>query len=326
MSGGDMAPTAELIEETEALNARLIQAYLEDARLQGLTPKTIVDYESNLRIFADFLEKDVTAVTKDDLKAFLTHLKGERKVHPKTIARYFSALSSFYDFLAYEGWVDANPVLPLRRRYVSPLVKKHGKGGSRRQLITVEQARALVHSILDPRDRAINVLLAKTGMRRGELVLIDLEDVDWVEQSITLKPRAKRTNLRVFFDDEAARALRRWIRAREGWPKGDEDAERALFLNQRGGRLARSGVYDAVVKYAEPLGLHDPKSKDPGDRFTPHCYRHFVTTHLLRNGMSREYVKELRGDSRHEAIDLYNHIDPRDLRDAYLAAIPRLGL
>ncbi len=236
MSGGDISSAAGGITEPDALNAHLVQAYVEDARLQGLTPKTIVDYESNLRIFATFLGKEVTAVTRDDLKGFLTYLNGQRKAHPKTIARYFSALSSFYDFLAYEEWVDANPVLPLRKRYVTPLVKKHGKGGSRRQLITVEQARALVHSILDPRDRAINVLLAKTGMRRGELVLIDLEDIDWVEQSIALKPRAKRTNLRVFFDDEAARALKRWIRAREGWPRDDEDAERALFVNQRGGR------------------------------------------------------------------------------------------
>ncbi len=51
-----------------------------------------------------------------------------------------------------------------------------------------------------------------------------------------------------------------------------------------------------------------------------------MTTQLPRNGMSREYVKELRGDSRHEAIDIYNHIDPKEFRDAYLAAIPRLGL
>ena len=80
------------------------------------------------------------------------------------------------------------------------------------------------------------------------------------------------------------------------------------------------------MKYSTRVGLHDPTSKDPAKRFTTHCYRHFVTTHLLRNGMPREYVKELRGDSRHEAVDIYHHIDPRDLREAYLAAVPQFGL
>ena len=305
-------------------NAEHIEDYLEDAKLRGLTTDTIKDYRSNLRIFCRFLSKPVTEVTVNDLREFLVYLTEERKIHPKTISRYFSAISSFYDYLMYVGLVDSSPVLPFRKRYVTPLVKRCSS--TPRQLISVEQARALVHSILDPRDRAINVLLAKTGMRRGELVSINLNDIDWGRQSLRLKHKAKRSNLQIYFDDEAARVLQRWLVARRGWTRNNRDAEKALFVNQRGFRLARSGVYEAVTRYAAKLGLHDPRSSDSARRFTPHCYRHFVTTHLLRNGMPREYVKELRGDSRHEAIDIYHHIDPHDLRDAYLAAIPRLGL
>ncbi len=62
------------------------------------------------------------------------------------------------------------------------------------------------------------------------------------------------------------------------------------------------------------------------DRFTPHCCRHWFVTHLLRAGMSRDFVKELRGDTRGEAIDIYNHIDKKDLRESYLAHIPQLGI
>ena len=57
-----------------------------------------------------------------------------------------------------------------------------------------------------------------------------------------------------------------------------------------------------------------------------HCCRHWFSTWLLRNGMKREYVKELRGDARYEAIDIYHHIDRKDLRDSYLAYIPQLGI
>ena len=73
------------------------------------------------------------------------------------------------------------------------------------------------------------------------------------------------------------------------------------------------------------VGLHDHDSAELEDKFTPHCCRHFVTTHLLRAGMSREHVKWLRGDSMKEAIDIYYHIDVKDAKESYLAHIPQLG-
>lgn len=306
--------------------SKLLDAYLKDAQLQGLTPGTLKDYRCCIRIFLRIVGKSPVNVTQHDLRKFLEYLKNERDLNPKTVSRYFSALSSFYDFLLFEERVPANIVPPFRKRYVNPLVRRLSGSESRRQLISVKQARMLVHSIFPPRDRALNVLLAKTGVRRSELMSIDLDDIDWAQQTIRLKPKAKRTNLLVFFDDEAARVLQRWLIARQSWTKDSSDAERALFLNQMGMRISRTGVYEAVVKYSTRVGLHDPASKDPTKRFTTHCYRHFVTTHLLRNGMPREYVKELRGDSRHEAVDIYHHIDLRDLREAYLAAVPQLGL
>jgi integrase/recombinase XerD len=60
------------------------------------------------------------------------------------------------------------------------------------------------------------------------------------------------------------------------------------------------------------------------DHFTPHCCRHWFTTHLRRAGMPREFIQELRGDKRRDAIDVYDHIDRQELRRAYLAYIPKL--
>jgi integrase len=62
------------------------------------------------------------------------------------------------------------------------------------------------------------------------------------------------------------------------------------------------------------------------DHFSPHNCRHFFTTHLRRAGMRREFIQELRGDSRKEAIDIYDHIDLKELKEAYLACIPQLGI
>ncbi len=128
----------------------------------------------------------------------------------------------------------------------------------------------------------------------------------------------------MFFDDETAIILHKWLGARENWEVKKD--ERALFIGEHGRRLKRNGVYYVVAKHAERVGLHNPSSNRMEDHFSPHCCRHWFTTHLRRNGMSREFIKELRGDSRSEAIDIYDHIDQDELRKAYLAAIPRLGI
>jgi integrase/recombinase XerD len=177
---------------------------------------------------------------------------------------------------------------------------------------------------MNPRDKAIVTLLAKTGIRRGELIRIDLEDIDWIDQSIRLKPHPKRSNCLVFFDDECARVLKRWMKTRDSYSV--QPGCTALFVNERGGRLQRHGVSHAVTKHATRIGLHDPTSKRLDERFTPHCCRHWFTTHLRRNGMQRELIKELRGDARRDAMDIYDHIDKRELKRAYLAAIPQLGI
>jgi len=148
-------------------------------------------------------------------------------------------------------------------------------------------------------------------------------DVDLVENTVRLKPTAKRSNRTLFLDDEAAYLLRRWLRVREGVNRRNESA---LFLSKWGYRISRNDVYRLVVEAAARVDLHDASSERLEDHFSPHCCRHWFCTHLFRAGMRREFIKELRGDSRKEAFDLYNHIDLEELREAYLACIPQLGI
>lgn len=304
----------------ELSNSALIESFLGDCKLRGMTYDTIRSYRSALRIFNDFIKAPFFKVTKEDLRDFLKYLREERHNSPKRIENYFATLSSFYNYLIYEELVDRNPVLPVRKRYVRTY--KALDPPAIRKLISVEEMSMLVNSTLSIRERAIITLLAKTGIRRGELLSIDLEDINWQEQRIALKPKAKRSNRIVFFDDECARVLKRWIALRNSMnPK-----TRALFVSEPGNRIDRNTVYDMVTKNAERVGLHNPNSKRLEGHFSPHCCRHWFTTWLLRNGMPREYVKELRGDARNEAIDIYYHIDLEDLRKTYLACMPKLGI
>ncbi|VVB64511.1 Tyrosine recombinase XerC [uncultured archaeon] len=138
-----------------------------------------------------------------------------------------------------------------------------------------------------------------------------------------LKHKKKRSNRVLFLDNEASIVLQRWLAARKN-RKGAED--QALFLSKIGTRITKRSIEELIEKHAERVGLHNPRAERLEERFTPHCCRHWFVTHLLRAGMSRDFVKELRGDTRGEAIDIYNHIDKKELRDSYLAHIPQLGI
>jgi integrase/recombinase XerD len=305
-------------------DSNLIGNFINDCKLRGMSNDAIQKYRSPLLMFQNFLHQQratLVDVDKDLLRDFIHYLRDERGVKQKTIGTYFSTLSGFYDYLEFEGYIVKNHVLAVRKRYLRHY-KNPVYSDSSRKLISVEEMKKLINSVLDTRDKAIITLLAKTGIRRGELISIDIDDIDWIENGITLKPKLKRSNSKVFFDDETARILKRWSRLRE---QREPNCD-ALFIGERGTRLNRTGVYKAVIKHAERVGLHNPDSDKLEDHFSPHCCRHWFTTHLRRAGMSREFIQELRGDRRRDAIDIYDHIDKEELREAYLAHIPQLGI
>jgi integrase/recombinase XerD len=310
-------------------NRTLITEYLDDAEVIGLTSNSIANYRSCLKVFARFISKNLTGVGMDDLKLFKRHLEKERRNRygdlyaPASIDRYFSAIQSFFEFLEFEGHIESNPMKCFRKRYLRDYRRKKNDGKYKRKLISVQEMSMLVNSIMEPRDKAVVLLYAKTGCRRNEIINVDIDDIDWVEQSIMLKPSPKRSNLLVFFDDETARVLKRWLISRENWKN---NGTKALFLNERGGRLNRNGVYEIFTKHAAKVGLHNPNSNRLQDRFTTHCARLWFTNHLRRRGMPREHRMELRGDSRNQGIDHYEPIDKKELRESYLAHIPHLGI
>jgi integrase/recombinase XerD len=322
----DMAEVTHAIESVEFGESDFshIRSYLLDSQLRRLSAGTIQSYESNLRVVTKFLhsiEVSILDLDKDNLRLVLEYLVNERGVNEKTLNNYFCAVSSFLDYLTYEDVVKSNPIQGFRKRYLKNY--KKNAVSPQRKLITVEEASKLINSALSIRDKTLMAVLAKTGVRRGELISMDVDDIDWLEQRIKLKPKNKRSNLYVYFDEETAMLLRRWLSVRESYANSGIPA---LFVGDLGNRIGRNIVYNIVTEYAQRLGLHNSDSPRLEDHFSPHCFRHWFTTHLRRNGMNREFIKELRGDARGEAIDIYDHIDHEELRKAYLAAIPRLGI
>lgn len=285
-----------------------IKNFLEDCRSRGLTNHTTATYKSNVAIFLNFVGNPLNADTPILCK-FLDYLKEmeykrgkniKKGVHPKTIKAYFSAISTYYDYLVYTKQIGINPILQFRRRYLSR-IKQQFNGENSRQLISIDQMKQLINLEMPIQDKAIMMILAKTGVRRGELIAIDLDDINLEKNEIILKPKAKRTNRLVFFDNETNQVLQLFLKWRKPRAKSD-----ALFLSS-GKRINRNQINELVARHGRTLCLHNPDGS-LNQKYTPHCFRHWFTTHLRRNGLPREFIQELRGDRRKDAIDIYDHM------------------
>jgi len=302
----------------------LIDNFLQDCKLRNMSKHSIESYSSSLNLFLKFIKKDhysFQTIDKNILEKYIEFLQS-MNISYKTMQNRYSAFISFYDYLVYEDKFKYNIVKDFRKRYLS---KYKEDNGVKRKLISVEEMARFIHFIPDIRDKTIVTLFAKTGIRRRELVSLDLSDINWDNMSITLKPTNKRSNRVVYFDYETCVLLRRWLKKRGFFVESGNNALFVSYTNKKK-RLNRNGVGYMFVKWAETAGLHDPNSDKLSDFFTPHCCRHWFTTFLRRAGMPREFIMELRGDKRSSAMDVYYHVDHGELRRSYLACIPQLGI
>jgi len=308
-------------------NDDLIRDFLKDIELRGWSKWTVKSCKYSLNLFNESIKgKLFRDVNKEELKDFLIFLKKREgrngKVSLETLRKHINNLSSFFEYLEDEEVISKSPVVKFRRTYVRNSFKDAHQGQTR-QIIDISEMRKLIGSILEPHDKAMFVLLAKTGLRVQELISIDVSDISLENLTIALKPTGKRKAMLVYFDYEVKGQLSRWLNLRKEIANKNE---KALFVTYEGHRMTYAILNKRLKRYAEVVGLHDPDAKELEKRFTTHCFRHFFTTILINAGMSRDYVKELRGDSRSETIDIYRHITSDELKREYLQYMPKFDL
>lgn len=304
----------------------LIDGFIQDCKTRRMSKHTVESYRSSLNLLLKFISEKNYDFLNVDKKIFTDYIDylNKQDVSFSTLKNRFSTYNSFYDYLKYEDILHDNIVKDVCKRYLS---KYKDNGGEKRKIVSVVEMAQFINMIPDIRDKAVVLLFAKTGIRRRELVSLDLDDINWEKMCITLKPTNKRSNRIVYFDYETVRILKRWLRKRE---MVADQSNKALFVSytNKKKRLNRNGVAYIFVKWAIVAGLHNSNSDKLSEKFTPHCCRHWFTTHLRNGGegMPREYIKELRGDAHKDAMDVYNHIDHEKLKKSYMANIPQLGI
>jgi integrase/recombinase XerD len=289
-------------------------AYLEFER--GLSRNTLEAYRSDLLQFGRFLaERDVSAVDAGaaDVSDFLTRLAAGhadyRPSSPATIHRKSACLRSFYRHLRREGIRESDPTATLsapRKNRKLPQVLTRGEVER-----LLSQPRGTDPTAL--RDRALLELMYASGLRASEATGLEVEDVDIDERVLRARGKGSKERM-VPVGGAAARAVGLYLqRGRGSLVKGSP--EPALFVNFRGARLTRQGLYKIVRRHAMTAGL--------ADRMSPHTLRHTFATHLLAGGCDLRAVQEMLGHADVSTTQLYTHLSSERLKDVYFRAHPR---
>jgi integrase/recombinase XerD len=290
--------------------------YLEVER--GFSRNTIEAYENDLNQLVGFLEEEAakggaikpwTAFDRQSILSYLTNLK-ERRYAATTVARKVAAIKSFFGFLATEGLVKENPTRDVPSPRVGKSLPKPISITQARQLLEETEKRATPEA---KRDKAMLHLLYASGMRVSELVSLNMSDVDTDGGYVRCFGKGGKERL-IPIHSQAVAALKEYIS--QGHPRLKAgDGEEALFLNRRGERLTRQGMWQILKGYAKAAKL--------GVDITPHTLRHSFATHMLSGGADLRSVQELLGHSNISTTQVYTHLTTEHIRRAYEKSHPR---
>ncbi|MCK5345736.1 MAG: site-specific integrase, partial [Candidatus Heimdallarchaeota archaeon] len=262
---------------------------------------------------------DPMNVTQNDLKEYLITLK-KKGLKNRSLKALFSGVNAFYDFMIYESLTNSNPIPSFRKRYLN----QKEIDSENRQIICVEDVRRIISKCDHILDETLLMIVSKTGMRRGELFDLCIDDFNFNDSIITIPSKAKRTNRTVFMDVELSTVLKEYMVYRMKHVK-DPKRNNWFFVTNRGGRLHRDYINRLLAFHVISLNLHIPNGP-LNKRLTTHCFRHFFVTYLFQAGLNIQYIKWLRGDSfgSRESWEIYNHIDLNTAKDEYFKYAPTL--
>ncbi len=289
-------------------------AYLRDQR--HASRETLRAYEGDLSQFGEFLADHGAAdrppgpdgIDTLAVRAFIAGLH-RRGLGKASVARKLAAVRSFLRHAVREGRATGNPAADVP----GPKLVR----GLPRNL-TVDEVFALLDGISDDdvagiRDRAILELLYATGLRVGELVSLDLADVDLAGGMVRVLGKGRKERV-VPFGRKAEVAVKRWLEAAHPL-RASGEGEDALFVNRRGGRLTDRSVRRILDRRLREAAVEA--------RVSPHSLRHSFATHMLGAGADLRAIQELLGHASLSTTQRYTHVSVEALMAVYDRAHPR---
>ncbi len=281
---------------------------------KGYSDHTVDNYQRDILEFSCFInEKPLVELDAKDVRAWVFHLNGKNKAN--SVARKISALRTFFRYLLRQGVLKNDPTATVSM----PKLGKHIP-----VFLSVDEVFSLLEEPNEQdqfqrRDTAILELLYSTGMRVAEIVNLNLAQLDFGGEMVTVIGKGKKERL-IPVGSQALDAVSLYLEDRlvllaKKRQQGKNIDEEALFLNNRGGRLTTRSIERMVQAYAVRAGITA--------QVTPHALRHSFATHLLEMGADLRVVQELLGHASLSTTQKYTHLTVDHLMAVYDKAHPK---
>lgn len=263
-------------EDSSTSNEQLLESFLAAKRIEGCSDKSLIYYQTTIKTMMTRVDKKIQTIETEDLRAYLTAYQREKQSSKVTIDNIRRILSSFFSWLEDEDYIVKSPVRRIHRVKASSIIK---------ETYTDENLETMRDYCNELRDLALIDILASTGMRVGELVLLNRDDINFEERECVVFGKGSKERM-VYFDARTKIHLQNYLESRT-----DDDPALFVSLKAPHERLQIGGVEVRLRNLGKKLGIH---------KMHPHKFRRTLATVAIDKGMPIEQLQSLLG---HRRID-----------------------
>ncbi len=274
-------------------NKRLISLFIASKRLEGCSDKTLKYYETTLNTMTSSLGLNVRRIRTEDLRTYLIKYQTKNQSSKVTIDNIRRILSSFFSWLEDEDYIVKSPVRRIHKIKTAASIK---------ETYSDEDLEAMRDSCDRLRDLALIDMLASTGMRVGEIVLLNRDAVNFTERECKVVGKGNKERV-VYFDARAKMHLQQYLISRN-------DNNPALFVTLRApyNRLQIGGIEHRLKTIGKRLNIH---------KVHPHKFRRTMATMAIDKGMPIEQLQKLLGHQRIDTTLMYAMVKQSNVKTAH---------
>ena len=271
----------------------LLENFLSAKRIEGCSEKSLVYYRNTIQAMLDVVEKPVREIETDNLREYLTGYQKEKNSSKVTIDNIRRILSSFFSWLEDEDYIIKSPVRRIHRVKSATTIK---------ETYSDENLETMRDSCTELRDLALIDILASTGMRIGELVLLNRKDINFEERECVVFGKGSKERI-VYFDARAKIHLQEYLNSRT-------DDNPALFVSLRAPyeRMKIGGIEARLRGMGRNLGIA---------KVHPHKFRRTLATMAIDKGMPIEQLQHLLGHKRIDTTLQYAMVKQSNVKIAH---------
>ena len=274
-------------------NAQLLENFLAAKRIEGCSEKSLTYYRTTIEAMTAKVEKNVREMETDDLRAYLTEYQQEKKSSKVTVDNIRRILSSFFSWLEDEDYILKSPARRIHKVKAALTIK---------ETYTDEALEKMRDSCEELRDLALIDILASTGMRVGELVLLNRDDINFEERECVVFGKGSKERM-VYFDARTKIHLQNYMQERT-------DDNPALFVSLRAPyeRLKIGGIERRLRELGKRLDI---------EKVHPHKFRRTLATMAIDKGMPIEQLQQLLGHKRIDTTLQYAMVKQNNVKLAH---------